>query len=245
MSATSVSGLGKGCTTVMRRHQLPPPPHHISHAPMASSSSSSNFQSIFNASLQAYENQTKNKLVDHPLAAQLQSCNSPNAVLAVLQGLAQQLDQSNTSDERLRNWLDPTVNALYKFSATLGGGVSLVSFSALSLWNMCPDSHLSGIPTCEIDIYWYRRPSPGECPRRSLNTDHHDASISQAVKDVNASQEMLIDLFERIGRFFKRLESYTEWTASERMTDIMVEVTVEVLSVLAILTVEIKQSQRS
>jgi len=63
--------------------------------------------------------------------------------------------------------------------------------------------------------------------------------------DVNASQDMLIDLFERIGRFFKRLESYTERTPSEAMTNMMVEVMVEVLSVLAIVTVEIKQRRRS
>jgi hypothetical protein len=56
---------------------------------------------------------------------------------------------------------------------------------------------------------------------------------------------MLIDLFERIGRFFKRLESYTERTPSEAMTDMMVDVMVEVLSVLAIATVEIKQRRRS
>ena len=56
---------------------------------------------------------------------------------------------------------------------------------------------------------------------------------------------MLIDLFERIGRFFKRLESYIERTPSEAMTDMMVEVMVEVLSVLAIVTVEIKQKRRS
>jgi hypothetical protein len=73
----------------------------------------------------------------------------------------------------------------------------------------------------------------------------NDASISQAAKDVNASQDMLVDLFERIGRFFKRLVSYTERTTSEGMTDMMVEVMVEVLSVLAIVTVEIKQSRRS
>jgi hypothetical protein len=56
---------------------------------------------------------------------------------------------------------------------------------------------------------------------------------------------MLVDLFELIGRFFKRLESYTERTPSEGMADMMVDVIVEVLSVLAIVTVEIKQSRRS
>ena len=56
---------------------------------------------------------------------------------------------------------------------------------------------------------------------------------------------MLIDLFERIGRFFKRLESYTERTPSEAMADMMVEIMVQVLSVLAIATVEIKERRRS
>ena len=56
---------------------------------------------------------------------------------------------------------------------------------------------------------------------------------------------MLVDLFERIGRFFKRLECYTERTPSEAMRDMMTEVMVEVFSVLAIVTVEIKQRRRS
>jgi hypothetical protein len=90
--------------------------------------------SIFDASLQSYNNKTKNKLLDHPLATQLQTCDSPNAVLSVLQDLIQQFDQRRTSDERLNNWLNPTVNVLYTFSATLGEGVGLVSLcSAISL----------------------------------------------------------------------------------------------------------------
>jgi len=56
---------------------------------------------------------------------------------------------------------------------------------------------------------------------------------------------MLIDLFERIESFFKRLESYTEVKPSEEMTDMMVKIVVEVLSVLAIVTVEIKQRRPS
>ncbi len=56
---------------------------------------------------------------------------------------------------------------------------------------------------------------------------------------------MLIDLFERIGRFVRRLESYTERTPSEAMAEMMVEVMVEVLSVLAIVTAKIKQKRRS
>ena len=62
---------------------------------------------------------------------------------------------------------------------------------------------------------------------------------------MNASQDMLIDLFERIESFFKRLESYTKLKPSEEMTEMMVKILVEVLSVLAIVTVEIKQKRRS
>jgi hypothetical protein len=56
---------------------------------------------------------------------------------------------------------------------------------------------------------------------------------------------MLIDLFERIESFFKRLESYTEVKPSEEMTDMIVKIVVEVLSVMAIVTVEIKERRRS
>lgn len=56
---------------------------------------------------------------------------------------------------------------------------------------------------------------------------------------------MLIDLFQRIESFFKRLECYTELKPSETMSDMMVKIMVEVLSVLAIVTVEIKQKRRS
>lgn len=56
---------------------------------------------------------------------------------------------------------------------------------------------------------------------------------------------MLIGLLERIESFFKRLESYTELSPSEVMTDTMLKIMVEVLSILAIATTEIKQNRRS
>ena len=56
---------------------------------------------------------------------------------------------------------------------------------------------------------------------------------------------MLIGLLERIESFFKRLESYTELPPSQVMTGTMLKIMVEVLSILAIATTEIKQSRRS
>ena len=45
----------------------------------------------------------------------------------------------------------------------------------------------------------------------------------QVVKDVNAAQDALIDIFERIENFFKRLETYTEVRPSDAMTNIVVK----------------------
>jgi hypothetical protein len=99
--------------------------------PNASSSSSSNFQSVLNAALDAYEKKTKNKLLTHPLAAQFQSCDSPTAILSVLEDIIRQFDRRRRSDERLTNWLNPTISVLYTFSSTLGQGIGLVSLNRI------------------------------------------------------------------------------------------------------------------
>jgi hypothetical protein len=101
----------------------------MSQTHSTASSSSSSFQSILNAALEAYEKKTKTKLLTHPLAAQLQSCDSPTAILSVLQDLIQRFDHRRRSDERLTSWLIPTVNVLYAFSSTLGQGVGHVSLA--------------------------------------------------------------------------------------------------------------------
>lgn len=95
-------------------------------------SSSLNFQFIFEAALEAYEKVTNNKLLAHPLAAQLQSCDTPAAILLVLKNLVQQSNES-PSDGRLRKWLDPTISVLYTFSAALGGGTGLVTLKVVIL----------------------------------------------------------------------------------------------------------------
>jgi hypothetical protein len=100
----------------------------MSHThPTASSSSNqaSNFQLILINALDAYKKRTKKDLLAHPLVTELQSCNSPSAILAVLQQQLQGLGQSRRSDERWTRWLDPTVNVLYTLSGTLGEGVGL------------------------------------------------------------------------------------------------------------------------
>ena len=93
----------------------------------STSSSSNNFQLIINDALNSYKKRTKKDLLSHPLATQLQTCNSPGDILAVLHQQVQGLDRSRSPDDRLTKWLDPTVNVLYTLSETLGEGASLVS----------------------------------------------------------------------------------------------------------------------
>jgi hypothetical protein len=99
----------------------------MSH-PHSAGPSSPNFQLVFNNALKAYEKKTKHDLLAHPLAAQLQACQSPSTILMVLQQQVQQLNRSQASDDRLTKWLDPTINVLYAFSGTLGEAVGLVCF---------------------------------------------------------------------------------------------------------------------
>jgi hypothetical protein len=89
--------------------------------------SNSNFQAVFHASLKAYEEKTKKDLLAHPLTAQLQTCNSPSDILAVLRNQVHKFEQSTGGDEKLTKWLNPTVNVLYAFSSALGAGVGLVN----------------------------------------------------------------------------------------------------------------------
>ena len=67
----------------------------------------------------------------------------------------------------------------------------------------------------------------------------------QAAKDASTSQEQIIDIFNRIEHFFRRLEIYTGITPTTAMTDLIVEIMVEVLTILAIATKEVKRGRFS
>ena len=99
---------------------------------MSTVASRSNFDSVFNSALRAYKKRTNIDLATHPLLSSLQTCGSPEAILAILREQIFTSDQSQGGDERLSNWLVPTVNVLYVFSTTLAEGVGLVSIAKTS-----------------------------------------------------------------------------------------------------------------
>jgi hypothetical protein len=63
--------------------------------------------------------------------------------------------------------------------------------------------------------------------------------------DARASQDTLVDIFERMENFFQRLEVYTEVSPTPEMMDIIVKIMVDVLSILGTATKEIKQGRTS
>jgi len=143
----------------------------------ASSSSSSNFLPVFSAALEMYEKTTKYKLLTHPLAIQLQSCDSPADILSMLQDLVRQFNQSSSRGQGLSSRLGPTVNVLFAFSAALGEGVGLVCFHSLSHGNLRFDFVFAGILARKSDICRDRCPTFGEYPPRLLGAGPYDDPI--------------------------------------------------------------------
>ena len=217
----------------------------MSHSQSAAASSS-NFQLIINNALKVYERRTKKDLLAHPLAAQLQTCRTPAAILAIIQEQVQGLDRSQRADERWSKWLDPTANVLFAFSTTIGAGVNLVFRSPCYPSESCvliafvfqvfsPASVIfSGIGVLLTVCTLFNYPRGACCD-----------GFSQAAMDVRSSENTLLDIFQRIEMLFGRLEVYTEVEPTPEMMTVMVQITVEVLSILGIATKEIKQGRTS
>lgn len=90
--------------------------------------SSYNLSVTFDSALKAYKMQTKQNLTTHPLATQLRTCESPDAVLSLLQTQAGQFG-SWRGNEKSKTWFGPVVNVLYTFSTALGEANSTVNIN--------------------------------------------------------------------------------------------------------------------
>ena len=125
------------------------PPILMSHTDLTAASS--NFQLIIDEALNTYKMRTKTDLREHPLADQLKTCDSPRAILTILQQQAQETRQSRSIDGRRTKWLDPTVKVLHFFVKVVGvaGGpvclricTSLEICSLIFMWQVLPSSNL-------------------------------------------------------------------------------------------------------
>jgi hypothetical protein len=62
---------------------------------------------------------------------------------------------------------------------------------------------------------------------------------------VTSSYDALLELFECLGNFLKRLEIYTTIPSTPILTEVIIKIMVELLSVLALASKQIKQGRFS
>ena len=74
---------------------------------------------------------------------------------------------------------------------------------------------------------------------------HFNTHGSQAAKDASSIKDKLVELFNRIERFFGRLQIYTGIEPTTAMRAIIIDIMVEVLTILAITTNEVKGGRLS
>ena len=69
--------------------------------------------------------------------------------------------------------------------------------------------------------------------------------LYQAAEGVSASYDALLELFECVGSFLKRLEIYTKISLSPLMMEIIIKIMAEVLSILSQAKKRVKQGRFS
>lgn len=128
-------------------------------------SSSSNFEALFQAALAKYSKQTGQSLVNHPLTAVLDRCDSPDAILTIFEEQARAFDEFRKGDPKLIKWLRPLVKSLHTIctTETLCTAADLVSpvsfFLCVVVCALEYVSLLQGVPTRKSNTLGYWDPS--------------------------------------------------------------------------------------
>jgi len=89
---------------------------------MATISEPSMFESLFQSALEEFEKETKINLAEHPLAAQLESCNSVESITELLHNQARTFHQFRGNGNKFMTVLNHTIQGLHM----LGGAVGFV-----------------------------------------------------------------------------------------------------------------------
>ncbi|KAH9022789.1 hypothetical protein EDB85DRAFT_353721 [Lactarius pseudohatsudake] len=96
--------------------------------------SSSQFESIISAALNEFKEKTGKNLLDDWLAKELQSCDSVEAVMDIIQGQAKAFDKFMNGGSKLMKWIRSSVHVLYTISAALGDSVGAAVPSAKAVF---------------------------------------------------------------------------------------------------------------
>ena len=87
---------------------------------------SSNLQSIHDA-LKEYAEKTGIDLPSNPFAHRLETCDSVEAIVGLLEGQMKEFKEYREGNRRLINWVLPVVEVVHSLSDVIGEVVSLVS----------------------------------------------------------------------------------------------------------------------
>ena len=209
----------------------------------SSTSTTSNIQLITDA-LVDYANTTGIDLSSNPFAAAIERAISPGDILELLQEREKAFKDYREGNRRLVSCLSPAVNVIQAFSGILGEAISLVSHTRHLLTLLTRPPQVPFPPAkalfVGIDVLLAVRPFNVHSVLFPF-----DIRGVQAADGVTSSYDALVDLFECLGNFFKRLEVYTRITPTPMMIDLIVKIMVELLSVLALATKQIKQGRFS
>ena len=88
---------------------------------------SASFQPLLDAALADYVKQIGIDPVKHPFVDQLRSCHSPDDVLKLLEGKANEFKHFRDGNRKLIDCLNPVVKVIHAFSGILGEAASFVS----------------------------------------------------------------------------------------------------------------------
>ncbi|KAH8983529.1 hypothetical protein EDB92DRAFT_2106268 [Lactarius akahatsu] len=157
----------------------------------------SNFQSILNA-LDKYAEQTGINLNQNPFADKIKGCESPNAVLLLLQDNLKAFKDYRDQNRKFIDCLSPVVQFVHAFSGVLGETAGLVPFQPAKLIFV------------GIDV------------------------LFTAADGVSASYDALLELFECLGNFLKRLHIYSGISLDPSMMDVVAKIMVELITILAL-----------
>ncbi|KAF8260389.1 hypothetical protein EI94DRAFT_910452 [Lactarius quietus] len=157
----------------------------------------SNFQSILDA-VDKYAEQTGINLKENPFAEKVKNCDSPSAVLDLLQDNLKAFKDFRDKNRKFIECISPVLQFVHAFSGVLGEAAGLIPFQPAKLI-------FAG-----IDV------------------------LFAAADGVSASYDALLELFECIGNFLRRLHIYSEIPLDILMEDMVAKIMVELISILAL-----------
>ena len=205
----------------------------------------SNIQSIIDA-VDKYAEQTGINLKENPLADKVKGCDSPDAVLVLLQENMKAFNEYRDKNRKLIDCLSPVVQFVHTFSAILGEVAGLVSHepslrSPLLFFTFFPQG---SVPTSKTDLRRHRCSLLCACLPHSQRLPLISEG-SQAADGVSASYDALVELFECIGNFLKRLHIYANIPLDALMKDIVANIMVELISILSLAKKHINRGRLS